>query len=121
MPHAWLLLAAIVPIAVIAGYHRQYDTRLLILAVPACALLGKTGGRVAKLSVAFTFAAAILTSDIVIPDIGNLTVALRTDHAGIASTTLYSLIGRPVPWAMLALAGSYAWVLWRLRFVAAER
>ncbi len=111
----WLLLAAIIPIAVIAGYHRQYDTRLLILAVPACALLSQPGGRLGRLAVAFTFAAAILTSDIVIPDIGNVTVGLRTDHAGLGRTLLYSLIGRPVPWAMLVLAAFYAWLLCRPR------
>ncbi|UWZ82554.1 glycosyltransferase family 87 protein [Occallatibacter riparius] len=115
MQNPWLLLAAIVPIAVITGYHRQYDTRLLILAVPACALLSRAGCRLGRLAVAFTFAAAILTSDIVIPDIGNLTLAMRTDHTGHGRTILYSLIGRPVPWAMLALAAFYAWLLWNPR------
>lgn len=76
-------------------------------------MLSRAGGRAGRLAVAFTFAAAILTSDIVIPDIGNLTLAMRTDHAGLGLTILYSLIGRPVPWAMLALAMFYASVLSR--------
>jgi Glycosyltransferase family 87 len=117
---AWILLAAVVPIAVIAGYHRQYDSRLLILAVPGCALLSQRGGRIGRLATVFTFAAALFSSDIVLADIGNLTIGLRTDHSGVGRTVLYSLIGRPVPWAMLALAGFYAWLLWRQRSIAIE-
>ena len=95
------------------GYHRQYDTGLLLLAVPACALLAQGGGRIGRLAVGFTFAAALASSDIVIHDIGNFTLGLRTDHAGFARTLVYALIGRPVPWAMLALAVFYECLNWR--------
>jgi hypothetical protein len=107
----WIGLAAAVPITMLLGYHRQYDSRLLLVAVPACALLSRAGDRAGRLAVWFTFAAALASSSIVISMIGNFTFGLRTDHAGPMRTLVYSLIGRPVPWAMLALAMFYVSVL----------
>ena len=48
----WLALAAIVPLTLLATYHRPYDSRLLLLSVPACAMLwaeGKLAGWLALL------------------------------------------------------------------------
>ena len=41
---AWFALAAVVPLAMLPVYHRTYDARLLLLTVPACAMLWKKGG-----------------------------------------------------------------------------
>jgi hypothetical protein len=109
----WIGLGAAVPITLLFGYHRQYDTRLLLLAVPACALLSRAGNRMGRLAAGFTFAAALASSSIVLPVLGNFTYALRTSHAGLGRTLIYSIIGRPVPWAMLALGAFFAWFLTR--------
>jgi hypothetical protein len=34
----WLALAAVVPLTMLVTYHRPYDAKLLLLAVPACAI-----------------------------------------------------------------------------------
>jgi hypothetical protein len=61
---AWLGLAVITALSLLPVYHRQYDAKLLLLTVPACAMLWAEGGLTAKLallinSVAFVFAGDI--------------------------------------------------------------
>jgi len=61
----WLALAAISALAMLPFYHRTYDARLLLLAVPACAMLWqKGGGRLAWWALALTLCAIVLTGDI---------------------------------------------------------
>jgi len=61
---AWLALAAIVPLAMLPVYHRTYDARLLLLAVPACAMLWRERGWRGQWALGFTLAAIILSGDI---------------------------------------------------------
>jgi hypothetical protein len=44
---AWFALAPIAALSVLPIYHRIYDARLLLIAIPACAILWKEGGAVA--------------------------------------------------------------------------
>lgn len=60
----WLGLAAVAPLALLAVYHRPYDCRLLLLAIPGCALLVQRGGWTAKLSASLTAAAIFFTGDL---------------------------------------------------------
>ena len=46
----WLALAAIAPLTLLPIYHRQQDTKLLLLTIPACAMLWAAGGLVGKLA-----------------------------------------------------------------------
>jgi hypothetical protein len=41
---AWLALAAIAPLSMLPLYHREHDAKILLLAVPACAILWAEGG-----------------------------------------------------------------------------
>jgi hypothetical protein len=109
----WIELAAILPVTILFGYHRQYDTGLLMIAVPACALMTRQVQRTGRLALGFTLAAVLVSNDIVLHDIGNLSSGLRINHPGMILTLVYSVIGRPVVWATLALALFYAWLLWR--------
>jgi hypothetical protein len=116
----WIELAAILPVTILFGYHRQYDTGLLMIAFPACAMLSCQSRRIGRLAVGFTFAAVLLSNDLVLHDIGNLSLSLRINHPGVILTLVYSVLGRPVVWAMLALAVFYAWVLWRRRLIEVQ-
>ncbi len=42
--NAWLAVAAAVPLTILITYHRPYDAKLLLLTIPACALLWAEGG-----------------------------------------------------------------------------
>ena len=41
---SWLALAAITPLSMLPIYHLQHDAKLLILTIPACAMLWSEGG-----------------------------------------------------------------------------
>ena len=62
--NAWLALAAIAALSMLPVYHRQVDARLLLLTVPACAMLWAEGGRIGRLALAVTTAGLVLTGDI---------------------------------------------------------
>jgi hypothetical protein len=61
----WLALAAIASLSMLPVYHRVYDTKILLLTVPACAMLWSEGGRMGKLAVAINATAFALTGDLV--------------------------------------------------------
>jgi hypothetical protein len=61
---AWFAIAVVVPLSILVVYHRCYDARLLLLSVPACAMLWRKGGRLGWCALALTLAAIILTGDI---------------------------------------------------------
>jgi uncharacterized SAM-binding protein YcdF (DUF218 family) len=60
-----LALAAIASLSMLPVYHRVYDTKLLLLTVPACAMLWSGGGRIGKVAVAINATAFALTGDLV--------------------------------------------------------
>ncbi len=60
----WIGLAAISALSMLPVYHRQYDAKLLLLTVPACAALWAAGGRIAKLALAVECTCLLVTSDL---------------------------------------------------------
>ena len=60
----WLALAAITPISLLPIYHFQHDAKLLILAVPACAMLWSEGGTIGWMAVIVTAAGIAVNGDI---------------------------------------------------------
>jgi hypothetical protein len=109
----WLALAAAVPLSMLAGYQRQYDTRLLLLALPACAMLAARRDSVGRLAVVFTALAALATSNLVLPLFGFVSFGLRDRITGVGGELFYALVGRPAPLALLAMSGFYCWLLLR--------
>lgn len=104
---AWLALTAAAALSMLITYHRSYDARLLMLAVPACAALWSRGGVVARSAVALTAASITITGDIPLT-----IVALATNHLPMAATGLGAklaaiLLGRPAPLLLLATAIFY--------------
>ena len=60
----WLALAAIAPLTMLPVYHRQSDVLiLLLLAVPACAMLWAERGLIGRLALIVTAAGFVLTGD----------------------------------------------------------
>jgi hypothetical protein len=101
---AWFALAAVVPLSMLFAYHRRYDARLLLLAVPACAMLWRQGGAIAAWMLALNLAVIVATGDffwIVILSI--------THYQGISSD--FSIFSAPL--TLLALATFSIWVYWR--------
>jgi hypothetical protein len=111
--NAWFALAAIVPLAMLPVYHREYDAKLLLLAVPACAMLWAGGGPLRWLALLLNSAGVILTGDIPSAILVLLTKNLHLNTAQLSGQILTVVLVRPAPLVLLALAVFYLWVYLR--------
>jgi len=109
---AWLAFATIVPLTMLVTYHRAYDTRLLVLAVPACAMLFAEGGKVGKAAIVVTTLALFFTGELSIALISPLLSQIPMPTAGRPALGNL-LLTRPAPLALLLMTGFYLWVLIR--------
>jgi hypothetical protein len=97
---AWLALAAASALTMLPFYHRTYDARLLVLAIPACAILWNEHRARGRWALALTIAAIVLTGDI-------FWVALFEITGYSGRTVSFGMV--PAPLALLALAIFYLW------------
>jgi hypothetical protein len=112
----WLALAAIAPLTILVTYHRSYDARLLLLTVPACAILWAEGGRTRWLALGMNTLAILLTADIPLAFFFHLTSNYHWDPASLSGKMLTVLLLRPAPLILLAIALFYLWVYMRFVF-----
>jgi hypothetical protein len=101
--NAWLALAAIAPLTMLPVYHRQYDARLLLLAIPACAMLWAQG-RVGRFAVLFTSLALLANGDIPSLLIIGLITSLHLPPGGIYGQLTTAAQVFPSPLSLLAMA-----------------
>lgn len=110
---AWLALAAIAPLTMLITYHRPWDAKLLLLAIPGCAVVWAQGG--------VTRWAAFLVTAATLLSVGDIPLAIGIILAGKADlppTGLYAqisrvLFDRPIPLVLLVSAVFYLWVYFR--------
>jgi len=91
---AWFALAAVSALAMLPIYHRTYDARLLLLAVPACAMLWNEHDARGRWALGLMLTALILTGDLF------WIVLFQITHYSGWSVTLGMI---PAPLALLAL------------------
>jgi hypothetical protein len=101
---AWLALAAISALTMLPVYHRNYDARLLVLTIPACAMLWKRGRWLGWCALTLTLAAIILTGDIFWVVLFGI-----THYSGSSGT--FGIIA--VPLVLLSTGIFYLWVYLR--------
>jgi hypothetical protein len=106
----WCGLASIAALSMLPSYHRPYDAKLLLLAVPACAMLWAGGGWVARAAVALTTLAATLTGDIPLAIISILTRDINVFQMGLTAKVLAIWLLRPAPLILLCTAIFYTWI-----------
>ena len=107
---AWLALAAVVPFSMLMTYHRIGDTKLLLLAVPACAMLWAGSGLIRWLALLVTSAGFVFTGDISLTIFRILTKNLHISTAEFSGQILTVLLMRPVPLVLLAMGIFYLWI-----------
>jgi hypothetical protein len=100
----WLALAAVVPLTMLVTYHRAYDTRLLMLSVPACSMLFAEGKRTGWLALLFTTLAIFCTGEL--PYALFKLVTPNLPLAKPASLTTL-LMNRPGSLALLSMGAFY--------------
>lgn len=101
----WLGLAAIAPLTMLALYHRQYDAKLILLCLPACAMLAAEGGRAGRWAVGITTLAFVLNGDWTWAALNFLLTRYHLSSIG----PHINLLAFPVPLSLLALACFYLW------------
>ena len=97
-------LACLAPLTMLISYHRPYDAKLLLLAIPAISLLKAERGRWRNLAVVVTTAAVFFTSDLPLALLAALTRALRVPNLGSSDRILLLPMLRPTPIALLLMA-----------------
>lgn len=106
---ALLGLAAISPLTMLPVYHRVYDAKLLLLMIPACALLWAGDGIRRWIALGLTGAAVFVTSDIPIlvelHAARNLPASTATLGGKLVFLTLH-----PAPVVLLVAGCFYMWV-----------
>ncbi|WP_158615393.1 glycosyltransferase family 87 protein [Acidipila sp. EB88] len=101
-----LAIAGLACITLLPVYHRQYDTRLLLLIFPAVAMLVGTRHRFATMAVTLAAAAGVLTAYPLLRRV--LDHPARVEAAGRLQTLL---LYRPLPLVTLALALFFVFTL----------
>lgn len=104
-----LALAAIAPLSLLPVYHRAYDGMLLLLALPACAMLWKVPGPKRWVAVGLTVAAILLTSTSPLMLLYGHAEALAAFAAKLPGRLPTILLLRPAPVVLLAMACFYLW------------
>jgi Glycosyltransferase family 87 len=105
-----LAVAAIVPITLLATYHRPHDAGLLMLTVPACGLLCSRGGQVGRLALIINFAAFLLVGTIPLAILVRLGDKLHLDSIGLMGKVLTMILARPISIVLLLMSVFYLWV-----------
>ena len=107
---AWLALAAVSALSLLPVYHRAYDAKLLLLAIPACAMLWAEGGSRRWLAFGLTVAGIASTSDIPLAILLILTRNLHFSTTALAGKLMTLLLLRPTSIILLAMGCFYLWV-----------
>ena len=111
--NAWLALAAIAPLTILAAYHRLYDTKLLLLAVPACAMLWARGGSIRWLALLVTSAGFVFTGDMSLTILRIVTNNLHISTTKLSGQILTVVLMRPTELVLLLMSIFYLWVYLR--------
>lgn len=112
---AWLALAAIAAFSMLPVYHRQYDARLVLLAVPACAMLWAQGGLIGRLALLVNTAGFILIGDLPWLFLLALIHGLHLPTTGPEGHTLRVALVSAAPLMLLLMAIFYLWIYMRRR------
>lgn len=106
----WLGLSVIAGLTMLPTYHRQYDTKLLLLTIPACALLWAEGTRAGRIAVMVNAATIVLNSDLTWAVILGVVHSVPVQRGGIGEHFMVGLQVFPAPLSLLASSMAFLYV-----------
>jgi alpha-1,2-mannosyltransferase len=106
-------IASIALLTLLPVHHHLYDTKLLLLVVPALAMLWLERGRVGRAAMALTLCAFLVTGDLTSTLLLRIVFALPLPADGFGGWFKSSLMVFPAPLMLLATAAFYLAVYWR--------
>lgn len=113
----WAALAAITPLTLLATYHRAYDARLLLLAVPSCSMLWAKGGFKGRAATIVTMAAVFFTGEMPLAFLNPLLHRLHMSAGSLTGKLEMVLLMRLAPLSLLAMCLFFVWVIGREHWV----
>lgn len=106
----WLALASAATLSILPVYHRECDGKLLLLTVPACAILWSEGKLVGKVAIWITAAGLLVTADIPwVIGIALLNHLQKPNH-GFSGQFLVAAQILPAPLTLLTETVFFLWV-----------
>ncbi len=115
--NSWLALASVAALSMLPTYHRQQDTRLLLLVFPAFAILWAERGLIRWLALLVTAAGVLFTGDSSLQILGLLAHNLGASVNSFSGRLLTLSLARPAPIALLVVSVFYLWVYLRRQSV----
>jgi hypothetical protein len=107
---AWLALAAIAALSMLPVYHHLYDAKLLLLTVPACAMLWAEGGLIGWIALLVNTTAFVLTSDLPWAILLGLIKNMHLSANGLSGQMWKAALTLPTPLILLVMGIFYLWV-----------
>jgi hypothetical protein len=108
--NAWLSMAAASALTMLPMYHHLYDTKLMLLAVPACAMLCARGGSLGRTAAAVTAATFVLVGDLTWTIILSLLATVHVTSSKLAEAIFAAVQVVPAPLAILLMGSFYTWM-----------
>ena len=105
-----LALGAIAALSMLPVYHHLYDAKLLLLTIPACAMLWAEGGATAWLAVLVNGAALVLTGDLPWAVLLGFIGHMRPPTTALGTQILIAVQVFPAPLILLVTGVFYLWV-----------
>jgi hypothetical protein len=110
---AWIALAAVAALSMLVTYHRSYDAKLLmLLSVPASAMLWAEGGVAGWIAVIISLLAAFFGGDIPLTALTHMTQRHLPAPESFLAKSQAAVLTRPVPLILLCATVFYLFVLW---------
>jgi hypothetical protein len=109
----WFALASAAAISMLPNYHRQQDTRILLLMIPAFALLWVKRSALRWAALIVTLGGVLFTGDIPLQMLGMRSKALSESTTGFANQLQILLLGRTATLALVAVAVFYLYAFLR--------
>jgi glycosyl transferase family 87 len=110
---ASLGLATIAALSLLPIYHREYDAKLLLLTVPACAMLWAEGRSIGRIALSLNLAAFVFTGDLPQAILVGLLYHPHSSVTGLSAQIETAGLAFPAPLILLIMAGFYLWVYFR--------
>ena len=101
---AWFGVAPISVLTMLPVYHRLYDAKIMIVAIPACAMLWARKGAKARIALSLTVAAILLTSGFPWAIFFQILKHISAPNTAYTAMVLTVLQVFPVPLTLLAFA-----------------
>ena len=117
---AWLALATATALTMLLTYHRSWDAKILMLAIPACALVWSEGRAIGRTALTLTTAALFFTADVPLSALNTLIKGHAFSTDGFFAQLRTLVLIRPASLALLAMGGFYLWVYLRCATAGAE-